>query len=133
WAYTTSELHSTDAVPWPANGANTTVDVRFSTAAPRGAVRGVSQFVGEILGVDGRYTPPGTRVEAFVGPVRCGATSTPPTGNFSGYTLAAAGPHSATGCTPGAPLAFLIDGRPAIQTAPNDIGQLHSPFDLTVP
>ena len=122
--------HSTNAVPWPANGTTTTVDDPFSTAAPQGAVRGVSQFVGEIL-VDGRYVPPGTRVEAFVGLVRCGLTSTRRTGNFSGYTLDVAGPDSVTGCTPGAPLAFRVDGRPAVPTAPNDIGQLRSPFDLT--
>lgn len=125
-----TELHSTDALPWPGAG-NATATVSFSTTAPLGASTEGTSFVGEVLGASGHYVPPGTRIEAFVADVRCGEASTRRTGSFSGYTMVVAGPDAVPGCTTGAPLSFRVDGQPVMQRATNDIGQQHSPFDLT--
>ena len=46
--------------------------------------------------------------------------------------MVVAGPNAVSGCTPGAPISFRVDGQPARQHATNDIGQQHSPFDLTL-
>jgi pimeloyl-ACP methyl ester carboxylesterase len=126
-----TQLHSTDALPWP--GPRTaTATISFSTTAPLGASTEMTSFVGEVLDASGHYVPPGTRIEAFVGDVRCGETSTSRTDSFSGYTMVVAGPDAAPGCTAGAPVSFRVDGQPARQHATNDIGQQHSPFDLTL-
>jgi pimeloyl-ACP methyl ester carboxylesterase len=133
WTYAADQqLHSTKTVPWPGDGSATSVDIRFSTTDPQGAAPVVASFVGEVLGADGEYVPPGTRVEAYVGDTRCGITATRPTGSFSGYSLAVAGPDTVPGCTSGATLAFRVDGEPATQTASNHPGDGTSPFDLTL-
>src|SRR5829696_525481 len=136
WTYVggtqVAQLHSTSALPWPGNGTTITADVTFSVATPLGASTPVTSFVGEVLDATGHYAPPGTQIEAFVGDRRCGVTAIRRTGDFSGYTLATAGPDAVPGCTAGATLSFRIDGRRAAQTATNDIGQQRSPFDLTV-
>ena len=107
-------------------------DVTFSTTTPLGASTSVTSFVGEVLDATGHYAPPGTRIEAFAGNVRCGVTAISRTGSFSGYTLVTAGPDAVLGCTTGSTLSFRVDGKPAMQTSTNDIGQQRSPFDLTV-
>jgi hypothetical protein len=125
------QVHAGTGIPWPAAGGTVSADVAFSTEAPRGAATPVAGFVGEALDQRGRYVVPGTVVEAFVDDVRCGVASTRRTGSFSGYSLAVAGPDAVPGCTSGATLSFRIDGRPAAQTAPNDVGGPGSPLDLT--
>jgi hypothetical protein len=65
--------------------------------------------------------PPGARVEAYAGAVRCGVASVRRTGNFSGYVLYVVGPDSVIGCDRDATLTFRIDGKPAVQTAINDL------------
>lgn len=136
WTYVggpqVTQLHSTRALPWPGNGATSTADVTFSTTTPLGASTSVTSFVGEVLDATGHYAPPGTRIEAFAGNVRCGVTAISRTGSFSGYTLVTAGPDAVPGCTAGSTLSFRVDGQPAMQTSTNDIGQQRSPFDLTV-
>ncbi len=127
-----TQLHSISALPWPGNGMTITADVTFSTATPLGASTPVTSFVGEVLDATGHYARPGTRIEAFVGDVRCGVTAIRRTGGFSGYTLVTAGPDAVPACTAGATILFRIDGRRALQTATNDIGLQRSPFDLTV-
>jgi len=126
-----TELHSTDELPWPGPGT-ATATVSFSSTAPLGASTDTTSFVGEVLDASGHYVAPGTRIEAFVGDVRCGETSTRRTGSFSGYTMAVAGPDAVAGCTAGAPLSFRVDGQPARERATNDLGQQRSPFDLTL-
>lgn len=127
-----TQLHSTVALPWPGNGASITATAAFSTVAPRGASMEPTSFVGDVLDATGHYLPPGTRIEAFVGQALCGVTSISRTGSFSGYTIVVAGPDAIPGCAAGATISFRVDGRPATQTATNDVGQSHSPFDLTV-
>jgi hypothetical protein len=126
------QLFSADTLPWPGDGARTEFDVSFSTAAPQGAAPvAVASFVGEVLGADGRYVAPGTRIEASVGDTLCGVTSTRRSGSFSGYTLTAVGPDDVPGCEPGATLTFRVDGETAEQTAPNVAGGRES-LDLTL-
>jgi hypothetical protein len=112
-----TELHTTNPLPWPGNGATISPEVTFSTADPRGASVAVMGLVGEVLDGNGRYAGPGTRVEAFAGRTRCGASATPRTGSYSGYVMAIAGPDAVPGCTANARLTFRIDGHPATQTA----------------
>ncbi len=134
WAFVGTEptqLHAVAALPWPVDDTTATVEVAFSTAAPDGASRPAAQFIGEVLDGDGRYVPPGTPVEAFVGGVRCGVTSTRRTGSFSGYTLAVAGPDAVPGCAAGAEVSFEVDGRRAAQTATNDVDPSRTALDLT--
>jgi pimeloyl-ACP methyl ester carboxylesterase len=133
WTYADDQqLQATEAVRWPGDGTSADVDVRFSTTDPQGRAPVVGTFVGEALGADGDYVPPGTRVEAYVGDARCGITSTRRTGSFSGYTLAVSGPDARPGCERDATLSFRIDGETAAQTATNDPGTHTSPFDLTM-
>jgi pimeloyl-ACP methyl ester carboxylesterase len=132
WTYSSVQLYSAETLTWPGSGATAVFDVSFSTATPKGRAPTVSAFVGDVVGADGRYVPPGTRIEALVGGIRCGVASTRWTGSFSGYTLAVVGPEAVPGCENGATLTFRVDGERAAQTAPNELGRNRSPFDLTV-
>lgn len=91
-------LYTSESAPWPGNGGSTTFDASFSSVAPGGAEPPTSQFFGEVFGEDGERVPTGTRVEAYVGNVRCGVASTSRTGSFSGYVLYVVGPESVAGC-----------------------------------
>ena len=134
WTYAgDTKLQGTASLTWPDDTAAAKFDVRFSTAAPQGVAPEVSEFVGDVLDADGRYAPPGTRIEAYVGNTRCGRASTRRTGSFSGYTLAVAGPDAVAQCARGATLTFRVDGKRADQTAPNAPNRGRSAFDLTVP
>ena len=82
---------------------------------------------------DGAHVPPGARVEAYAGSVRCGVASLRRTGSYSGYILAVVGPDSVAGCERGATLTFRVDGQPAAQTAVNDPAHGNGPLDLTLP
>jgi pimeloyl-ACP methyl ester carboxylesterase len=126
-----TQLHALAPVPWPGEETSVTAAVAFSTATPDGVTPPVASFTGEALDASGRYVRPGTRVEAFIGDVRCGLTSTSRTGSFSGYSLAVAGPAAVPGCTSGAPVSFRVNGRRAAQTAPNDAGGRGVTLDLT--
>lgn len=110
-------LYATDAVPWPGYGQTARTDARFSTRAPSGAVPPLAEFNGAVFGANGQQLPAGTRVEAYVGPTRCGVASVRTTPDFTGYILAVVGPESIAGCTRGAALTFRIDGRPAAPTS----------------
>jgi hypothetical protein len=125
------QLHASTEVPWPGEGTTATVDVAFSTAAPQGVAAPVATFGGEALDADGHYVAPGTRIEAFVGTVRCALTSTRRTGSFSGYSIAVAGPDAVPGCDAGAEVSFRVDGRRAAQTATNEVGGSRPSLDLT--
>jgi pimeloyl-ACP methyl ester carboxylesterase len=126
-----TQLHALAPVPWPGDGTSVAAAVAFSTATPDGVATPVASFTGEALDASGRYVPPGTRVEALIGDVRCGLTSTRRTGSFSGYSLAVAGPDGVPGCTADAPVSFRVGGRRAAQTATNDIGGRGITLDLT--
>jgi len=73
----------------------------------------ISQEKAAALGRAGERLPPGTRVEAYAGDVRCGVGSTRRTGNYSGYILSVVGPDSVAGCDRDGTLTFRIDGQPA--------------------
>jgi pimeloyl-ACP methyl ester carboxylesterase len=131
WTYALGQqLHATEALPWPGGGV-TSFDVEFSSASPRGIAPVTMGMVGEVTARDGRYAPPGSRVEAFVGDTSCGVSSTRRTGNFSGFILLVAGPDAVPGCEAGAPLTFLVDGAPVAQTAIHQPGGERS-LDLTL-
>jgi pimeloyl-ACP methyl ester carboxylesterase len=135
WTFAANQtLYSGDWLPWPGNGGTASVDTGFSTAAPEGARPPVSQFLGEVYSREGDHLPPGTRIEAYVGEVRCGVASTRRTGNYSGYILAVVGPDSVAGCDRGAVLTFRVDGQRAAETAINDLrGGNDGSLDLTLP
>lgn len=126
--------YSSDTLRWPADGTTTTFDARFSVSAPDGASTPVTEFSGEVFGRDGEHLLGGTVVEAYVGDVLCGVGSVRRVGSFAGYILAVAGPASVPGCTQDAALTFRIDGQPASQAAPNDLGrgQNYHQLDLVV-
>jgi pimeloyl-ACP methyl ester carboxylesterase len=133
WTYVgDAQLNSTDVVTWPGDGATERLSVTFSTVAATGSAPPVMEFAGDVLGSDGRYARPGTRIEAYAGSTLCGVGSTRSTGSFSGYTLAAAGPTARPGCASDATLTFRVDGKPVAQTVSNAPGSHRSPFDLTV-
>jgi pimeloyl-ACP methyl ester carboxylesterase len=127
-----TQFYAVDSLPWPGNGASRAVDLAFSTATPEGLVPSASSFAGEVVGPDGRYVRPGTRIEAYAGSTLCGVASTRRTGSFSGYTLFVVGVDAVDGCARGAKLTFRVDGQRATQTAVHEPGRSQSPFDLTV-
>jgi hypothetical protein len=132
WTFAQDQkLYSFESVAWPGNGGSATLDARFSTAAPRGSVPPVTEFAGEVYDEEGSHLPPGTRVEAYVGDVLCGVASTRRGGNFVGYILSVVGPEAIRGCERDATIAFLVDGRPALETAVNHLGS-GGGLDLTV-
>jgi dienelactone hydrolase len=124
-------LFSREARPWP-HTRRRRVDLSFSSATPNGTVPPRTQFAGEVFTPDGHHLPGGTRIEAFVGRTRCGVSSVRHTGSFSGFTIDIVGPDSVPGCALGATITFLVDGRPALDTAINDLDSSGS-LDLTVP
>ncbi len=132
WALTNGQqVYSTSAINWPGTGRSVTAAASFSASDPAGTAPVTVGISGEVLGPNGRYLPPGTRVEAFIGATRCGVASTRRTGSFAGYILSIAGPDAIAGCTRGASVTFRVDGRPARETMrnqPKERGQL----DLTV-
>ncbi len=135
WTYTDQQIYSVESLPWPGDAKAAAFNASFLTAQASGAVPPVTQFSGEVYTRAGDRLPPGTRVEAFVGGVRCGVASTRRTGNFSGYILAVVGSDSVAGCDRGATLTFSIDGSRAVETAVNDPerGGNGGAFDLTLP
>jgi hypothetical protein len=135
WASANDEIIFTrESVAWPESGHAVSFDGTLSTATPDGAEPPVAQFFGEVFNRDGGHMPGGTRVEAYVGDVRCGVASTRYAGSFTGYILAVVGPDSVAGCERGATLTFRIDGQPAVETSVNDLERENSrqAFDLTL-
>jgi hypothetical protein len=131
WALANGQLVYSDPIDWPGAGRSATVTASFSTRDPWGATPVTVDISGEVLGPDGRYLPPGTRVEAFIGDTACGVASTRRTGSFSGYILSIAGPDSIPGCTHGATVTFQIDGQPARETMHNQPDE-HDQLDLSI-
>lgn len=135
WTFAQDQkLYSRESVAWPGNGGTATFDATVSASAPDGGAPAAAEFFGDIFNRNGERMPPGTRVEAYVGDVRCGVASTRYGGSFSGYILAAVGPESVAGCERGATLTFRIDGQPAAETAVNELDRKNArqPFDLTL-
>ncbi len=136
WAYTKGAfIFSNQTTPWPGSGATATFDASFSFDAREGASKPITEFKGHLLDRDGSRLPGGAVIEAFVGDVLCGVTSLRYGDDFEGYyTLAVAGPQSVSGCAEGAGLTFRIDGKPAAETALNDLGRGSEgrELDLTV-
>jgi hypothetical protein len=101
------------------------------TEAPEGGAPTTVEFFGELFTQSGELLPAGTRVEAYIGNVRCGVASRR-TGGF--YIIAVVGPDSVPGCDRGGTITFRVDGEPAAQTAVNDPNsQDRGPTDLIVP
>lgn len=123
-------LYSRESFVWPPGQKTANFDASFATSVPDGAMTPLSQFSGEVYTRDGNRLPPGTRIDAFVGDVRCGVASIRRTGNFWGYILGVVGPDSVDGCQRDATVAFHIDGQPAWETALND-GR-GGPLDLSL-
>lgn len=132
WTYVNdAQLYSNETFDWPGNGRTTRFDATFSTATPRGAVPELTVFSGEVDDGNGKQAAGGTRIEAHIDGTLCGVGSVRRTGSFTGYVLSVVGPASVPGCTLGATIEFLIDGRPAIATAING-AQVDGALDLTV-
>jgi len=109
---------------WPGSGVTATFDASFSSTAREGASKPVTEFKGHLFDRDGNRLPGGAVIEASVGDVLCGVTSLRYGDDFEGYyTLATAGPESVSGCAEGARLTFRINGKPAAETALNDLGR----------
>jgi len=116
-------LLSTTTVPWPEGGSIATFDAAFSSDAPEGASRPVTEFKGRLFAADGTQLSAGTVVEAYAGDVRCAVTSLRPAEETEGfYTLIVAGPESVSRCVADATLTFRLDGKPAVETAIHDLG-----------
>jgi hypothetical protein len=126
-------IYSTNTVAWPDAAGPVSLDATYSTATPRGATPAVAQFQGGAFAADGRALPAGTRVEAFVGPTRCGLASVRTTQDFTGYIISVVGPDAIPGCTLGAPIAFRLNGKPAMPAGiMNTPPGLHRTLDLKV-
>ena len=125
WTYVGDDfIFSTVTAPWPGSGTTATVDTSFSSAAREGASKPVTEFKGHLFDRDGSRLPGGTVIEAYAGDVRCGVTSLRYGDATEGYyTLIVAGPRSVPGCGEGASLTFRLDGKPAAETAVNDLGK----------
>lgn len=118
WTFVDDQIHySTNTLSWPGDGVTATFAPRYATATPAGAVPETAQFTGKVFGTDRQQIRSGAEVEAYVGETRCGVASVRTTKGFSGYILAVVGPESIPGCTRGAPLAFRVDGQPALSSA----------------
>jgi hypothetical protein len=127
-------IFSTQMTPWPGN-RSAVFDASFSSAAPEGAGEPVTEFKGHLFDRDGGELPPGTTVEAFARDVRCAVTSLRyGIGDDEGrwYTLIVAGPGSVSGCAEGATLTFRLDGKPAAETAINDLGRSGDGHELNL-
>jgi hypothetical protein len=119
WAYTgEATLHSRETFRWRPRG-RLRANFSFSGATPDGAVRSRTQFAGEVFTRGGRQLPGGTRVEAYVGGIRCGVASVRRTGSFAGFVLYVVGPDSIPGCVRGGAIAFRVNGRPTAESAVN--------------
>jgi pimeloyl-ACP methyl ester carboxylesterase len=117
WTFARSQrLFSRESLPWPGDGATATFDASFSVSAPDGGAPPTTDFIGEVFRRDGERLPPGTRIEAYAGDVRCGVASTRRTGNYSGYILSVVGSESVAGCDREGKLTFRIDGQRATGT-----------------
>ena len=117
-------VYSTQPATWPGSGATATFDASFTTGASEGASKPVTEFKGHLFDRDGSELPGGTVIEAYVGEVRCGVTSLRYGDALERfYTLIVAGPESISGCVEGAGLTFRLDGKPAAETALNDLGR----------
>jgi hypothetical protein len=123
WAFANDQfVYSQQTTPWPGNGGEATFDATFSSAAPLGATTPVSGFKGLLYGPNAVSLPGGTVVEAFIGDTRCGVTSLRYGDVTEGYyTLAVAGPDAIPACAKDATITFRLDGKPAIETAVNDL------------
>ncbi len=127
-----TQYFSSAARPWPADGRPTTFDAHFTSAAPKGAAGPTTEFAGEVFEHDGRRLPDGTRVEAYVGSIRCGVASVRTEGDFTGFSLSVVGSESIAGCERGATVTFRVDGQQVVTTAVNDFRSVPS-LDLTLP
>jgi hypothetical protein len=116
-----TKVYSTTSLPWPPRARGAHFDAEFSTAMPSGDAPPITELSGEAFAPDGRRLPPGTRVEAYIGNVRCGVASVRQAEDFTGYILSVVGPESIGGCTRDAQIAFTINGRPATETSVNHL------------
>jgi len=132
WTYANDRIiYSPDTVPWPEDGATVVSDASFSSAAPDGATLPATAFKGEAISRDATDIPRGTAVEAYVGDVRCGIASI--RHENQAFTLFVAGPESVQGCARDATLTFRVGGRPAVETARNDlVGDDRDPNDVLI-
>jgi pimeloyl-ACP methyl ester carboxylesterase len=123
WTFTGgTTLHTLAALPWPGDGASAEFDSEFSSASPGGGWPPTSDFAGEVVDLDGRHLPGGTRIEAYVDTTRCGVASVRRTGSFAGFSLSVVGPEVIGACATGAPLRLVVDGQPSPTVAVNEPG-----------
>jgi hypothetical protein len=117
WTYRHERLFAQRWVPW--SRVDDRVTVRFSTARPGGAAPPITELSGRAFDAAGHPVALGTRIEARVGSTTCGVATVRAGGGFRGYVMNVVGAGSIPTCADGAPISFLIDGRPATQTATN--------------
>jgi hypothetical protein len=92
----------------------------FASSDPNGVAGPRAEFGGGVYRSDGGQLGGGTRVEAFIGPTRCGVASVRRTGSFTGFSLTVVGPDAIPGCRRGATIRFRVNGRRAPETAVNE-------------
>ena len=125
WAYVGERfVFSQETAPWPGAGGSATFDATFSSADPLGAGAPVTGLKGLLYGANAVPLPGGTVVEAYIGDTLCGITSLRYADATEGYyTLIVAGPESIAACADGAAISFRLDGKPAAETAVNDLNR----------
>jgi hypothetical protein len=116
---------------WPGD-SGARFDATFSSARPDGAIAPRTEFAGQVFRRNGTQLRGGTRVEAYVGTMRCGVASVRRTGSYAGFSLNVVGPDAIPACEHGATITFQVNGHPALDTAINEPGQ-SGQLDLTVP
>jgi hypothetical protein len=116
-------IYAQEMVEWPDEASAVAFDASFSLSDPQGASQPATGFYGEAVDQHGSPVPVGTKIEAYVGDVRCGITSTRSGDEWDGFILYVAGPDSVDGCTNGATLTFRIGGEDAGGTAVHDLNE----------
>lgn len=129
WVYKDGFIFSKETTRWPGSGATVQFDATFSSAAREGTGKPVTEFKGHLFDRDGSQLPGGTVIEAYVGDALCVTSLRRGDATEGYYTLVVAGPESVAGCAIGATLTFRLDGRPAVETAINDLGRGRDPHD----
>jgi hypothetical protein len=116
---------------WP-RGRRARLNFSFASGRPDGVIGQRAEFGGQVFRPDGRQLPGGTRIDAYVGSIRCGVATVRRTGSFTGFSLNVVGPDAIPGCTRGGTITFRVNGRRALDTATNEPGTA-GPLDLTLP
>lgn len=125
WAFVDGRfVFSQETAPWPGAGGAAKFDATFSSADTLGAGTPVTELKGLLYGPNVVPLPGGTVVEAYIGETLCGITSLRYADATEGYyTLLVVGPESIAACVDGGAISFRLDGKPAAETAANNLNR----------